>query len=150
MDSLSSTRNAFDEAVFNVHHGHVATSLPGVNKLITPPVNSRAEMVALWLLFSTDVNVADRQLIVIVNSASWGVKIAASLVLQPAGQTYTYIFGVGLTSSTAAVNDYVLVAIPPSVFLLEGWTWEIRALNIQVGDQLGSGDLHEKVWTYEQ
>lgn len=143
-------RNPFDINVFNFHHGHISTSAFGVNKFISPPVNSRAEMVAFWLLFSTDAQVANRQLIVIVNSATWGVKIAASLVLQPASKAYTYIFGAGLPSSTAAVNNHVVVALTPGIFLLEGWTWEIRVLNIQTGDQLGSGDLQEKVWTYEQ
>lgn len=78
------------------------------------------------------------------------VYMGASLVLQPASEEYQYILGIGLTSSTAAVNDYVVVGIVPEMLVAHTWFWELIVENIQATDQMGDVYIHEKFWVFEQ
>lgn len=145
-----STRNASDSAVFNVHHGHAHVPVLGTDGEFSPPTDSRATLIVLSTRLVTDANVADRQIVIAVQSPTRTVRIANSFVLQPANTTYDYIFGIGLTSSVNAINNNVTVALTPEVYLLDDWKWRINVNNIQVGDDLQGLYMHQKVWTYEQ
>lgn len=117
---------------------------------INPVSRSRAELVVVSFNFTTDATVADRQVVLQAWLGGILVDIGASLVVQPASQTYHYILGIGLTSSAAVVNNLVVVAFVPGVLIVHTGHWRIAIDNIQAGDQVGTQLLHEKYWVFEQ
>lgn len=145
-----STRNALDIAVSGAHQGFQTRPAAGAGLSMSPVSRARSELIALSFKLTTDANAADRQVILEVSTGVFKVRIAASLVLQPASEEYRYIMGIGQTSSTAAVNDQVVIGFPPEILVGHTWCWNLEVLNIQATDQMGDVYIHEKYWVFEQ
>lgn len=132
------------------HQGFHTQPAAGAGLAMSPVSRARSELIVLSFKLTTDANAADRQVVLKASTGVFKVYMGASFVLQPASQVYQYIFGVGLTASTAAVNDYVLVPIVPKMLVVHTFSWELIVENIQATDQMGDVFIHEKYWVFEE
>lgn len=145
-----STRNAFDSAIFNHHYGPVNPPGLGNNLVITPPVNTRAELLLLNFEFVSDINVANRYIRLYLKRDFYTAYIAGGSPTIVASTTRNIIIAPHISCLDTDHGDTLNIPLAPLPVVLEGDSIRSSIQNIQVGDKIWDVFVIWKVWTYEQ
>lgn len=145
-----STRSAFDQAVFNHHFGPVSSPASGSNLSITPPVNTRSELLGFSFEFNADSNVADRHIRIFLSRGIYGLLIGGGHAPITADQDRRIIVSQTGVLSISDTGDSVYIPIASLPVLLEGDSISTDIQNIQAGDISRRIFVCWKTWTYDQ
>lgn len=134
-------------APFNLDILGVDNPAAGANFLIKLPETYTYELLAVTLQLVTDVNVANRNLVICGNLGTDRIFAAPAEGLQTASETLYYWFGINAQPYDLSATSGVMAARLPSQTPLPGATTLTSLLDsIQVGDQLSNIHLYLKRW----
>lgn len=114
-----------------------ANPAAGANLIYTLPAGYRYQIMAVRMIYASDANVANRNLILQITDAVpntlWEVM---NLLNHAASTTTNYTFSDHGYSHTAFLASRMIAAIPVRMTLRAGWIIRTLINNVQVGDQL--------------
>lgn len=115
------------------------------------PANARWRLLSAYLVLTTDANVANRTVnIVITDGASTYQQYAAGAV-QTASLGYNYIIAAGYPIKDTAIDAraFMRIPIPNDVILFQGWTLDTVIDGKQAGDDWSTVRLVVEEWIEE-
>lgn len=123
----------------------IPTPAAGANFSIVPNTAAHWLLFSLRLRFVTDANVANRHLILTVsNGATEAIRLPAGSQQAATLDIIYSAFPTGRAATTVGIQGGI--GWPErGLWIPQGWTFESKVLNIQVGDQISeiSGMLYE-------
>lgn len=145
-----STRSAFDLSLFNHHYGPVSPPGVGNNLVITPPINTRAELLLLNFEFVASAAVSDRHLRLYLKRDIYTAYIAGGSPPVVASTTRNIIFSANTPCFDTDHGDTLHIPMVNLPVVLEGDSIRTSIQNLQVGDKIWCVWVIWKVWTFEQ
>lgn len=113
----------------------IANPAAGAEFTYTVPAGLRLKVLGLAFLFTSDANVANRQIQILVTDPIGGLSISAcTQAVQAAGQLYNYYFAPGNRDMAAAVSDIITVPLSETMILKPGDVLDSFTVNGQAGD----------------
>lgn len=129
-------RSAEDRPLVKVVNDLIPNPAAGTAFSIVVPQGYRFNLVALYLQFVTDANVANRFITVTVTTPSGTIFTYSHTTPIVAGETRTLCIGSGIANLTwTATLMNATAPFPPALTLEEGCAITITVAGIQVGDQ---------------
>lgn len=132
------TLSQFDKDKFRVVFTTPGTQAAGAIFTFPAFTQHTHELLSMSFTFDTDVNVADRMILLkIAHGPSWNY-FASSGAVQTASTSCLYVFGRGLGLTDTADAPQFSVPIPEDILFVKADLLTIQILTIQAGDQLKS------------
>ncbi len=116
----------------------IADPAAGADFLQVVPSGRLWKVIAFRGRFTTDANVANREVVILLRDpANVNYYAAASTEVQAASDAvgYSVAQGLSVVGRTRSTLDDVLIPLPNDLFMPEGHIFRSGMINIQVGDQ---------------
>ncbi len=124
----------------------IANPASGGDWTYLTPNNRRYELVGCRFVFTTDANVANRNINLAI-SVGVDIKIAIPMaVVQPASTSFKYQYLQGVYNNTLLPSNNEVMALPPRLFIPANYLISTTTVNIQVADQFSDIELIFNSW----
>jgi hypothetical protein len=111
----------------------------------TVPTNARWRLMAVFVQFVADANVANRNPFLIIDDGATTLLEIGSSTSITAGQTINLNYGAVGGNAAPGSNGHV-ISIPPDLYLMGGFRIRTATTSIQAGDNFGAPQLWVEEW----
>lgn len=124
----------------------IANPAAGADFLYLLPNNKRYQIAALRFTLTTDANVANRNVALIINNLAVNKIIIPTPVAQAANTSYKYQYLIGDYVNGVLPSNNVMLSLPRDFSILGNWNITSSTVNIQVGDQISGIEILFNTW----
>lgn len=137
----NSNTSPWDENNSLVKIQHTASITAGFNMTISPLGHSTSKLVSLAFLLTTDANVADRHVHIILTRSATNYLLSSTAVYQAASLARQYHFMISGALNFLATPYVFHAPLPDAFIFLENDTLGTVIDNLQATDQITNVDI---------